>query len=104
MKTADEIRTEVRRRLGIVKDSLIGQSPEDLPRHYQLIGRQSALKSLLEFIGEDGPTTDPITAMVITNEKPKYLITDNEEWDTLLGQFRNCEKVKVSIIRTEGQQ
>lgn len=53
MKTADEIHTEVRRRLGIVKDNLIGQSPEDLPRHYQLIGKQSAIRGLLEFIEED---------------------------------------------------
>ena len=103
MVTADEIRTEIRRRLGIVKDGLIGQSPEDLPRHYQLIGKQSALKGLLEFIGEDGPTTDPITAMVVTDANPKYLVTDNEEWDNLLGQFRNCEYVKVSLIKTEKQ-
>lgn len=54
MKTAKEIRTEVLFRMGLVKDNLIGQSPEDLPRHYKLIGMQEALHGLLEFIEEDG--------------------------------------------------
>ena len=52
MKNADAICEEIRRRLGIVKDELIGQSPEDIPRHYQLIGRQDALRSLLNYIDE----------------------------------------------------
>lgn len=52
--TVLDIRDEVRRRLTFYKDGLIGQTPEDLPRHYQLIGGQSALRSILKFItGED---------------------------------------------------
>lgn len=49
----DELVSEIRRRYGIVYDRLIGQSPEDLPRHYRLIGQQEALKGLLNFIGEN---------------------------------------------------
>lgn len=49
----DELVYEVRRRYGIVKDQLIGQRPEDLPRHYTLMGQQEALRSLLNFIGEN---------------------------------------------------
>lgn len=46
-----EILTEARRRLGIVKDRLIGQSPEDLSQHYKLIGMKDAISGLIEFIG-----------------------------------------------------
>lgn len=49
----DELVYEIRRRFGIVYDQLIGQSPEDLPRHYTLMGQQEALRSLLNFIGEN---------------------------------------------------
>lgn len=49
----DELVYEVRRRYGIVKDQLIGQSPEDLPKHYRLIGQQDAFAGLLKFIGEN---------------------------------------------------
>lgn len=49
----DELVSEIRRRYGIVYDQLIGQSPEDLPRHYTLMGQQEALRSLLNFIGEN---------------------------------------------------
>jgi len=50
--TVEEIYNEIRRRESIVRDGLIGQSPEDLPRHYQLIGKQSAFQGLLKFIEE----------------------------------------------------
>ena len=51
--TNDALILEIRRRYGIIKDQLIGQSPEDLPRHYKLIGQRDALKSLLNYLGED---------------------------------------------------
>lgn len=47
------LRDEIRRRYGIVKDQLIGQSPEDLPRHYKLIGQEEAFGGLLKFINEN---------------------------------------------------
>lgn len=50
--TVEDIYNEIRRRLSFVKDALIGQSPEDLPLHYQLIGKQSAFLCLLKFIEE----------------------------------------------------
>ena len=48
--SVDTIRNEVKRRIGFIKDQLIGQSPEDLPRHYRLIGEQDALRGILSFI------------------------------------------------------
>lgn len=48
----DELVSEIRRRYGIVYDQLIGQSPEDLPRHYTLIGQKGALGGLMKFIEE----------------------------------------------------
>ena len=51
--TNDALIMEIRRRYGIIKDQLIGQSPENLPRHYRLIGQQEAFKGLLKFLGED---------------------------------------------------
>lgn len=49
----EEIITELRRRYAIIKDQLIGQSPEDLERHYRLIGQQEALKGMLKFLNAD---------------------------------------------------
>ena len=49
----EELIKELRRRLGIIKDQLVGQSPEDLPRHYRLIGQQDALRGILNFLNED---------------------------------------------------
>lgn len=46
----DAIKKEIERRLSFIKDALIGQSPEDLERHYKLIGRKEAFDGLLEFI------------------------------------------------------
>ena len=45
-----EIRSEIGRRWSITRDQLIGQSPEDLERHYKLIGAEEAYKGLLDFI------------------------------------------------------
>lgn len=53
----EDIQNEIERRLSFVKDGLIGQSPEDLARHYRLIGMQDAFKGLLKFI-EDGNGAD----------------------------------------------
>ena len=41
---------EIRRRKSIVKERLIGQSLDDLSRHYALIGMQDAFNGLLSFI------------------------------------------------------
>ena len=49
----EEIITELRRRYAIIKDQLIGQSPEDLERHYRLIGQRDAYKGMLKFINAD---------------------------------------------------
>ena len=48
--TAAEIKDEVVRRLSLSIDELVGQSPEDIPANYRLIGEQSALCGILEFI------------------------------------------------------
>lgn len=48
----DHVICEIERRLSIIKDQLIGQSPEDLERHYKLIGQEDALKSLLKYMQE----------------------------------------------------
>ena len=47
------IKKEIVRRESFVKDELIGQSPEDLERHYRLIGRKEAFRGLIEFIGDE---------------------------------------------------
>ena len=52
--TVPAIKEEVKRRLGFFKDQLIGQSPEDLPRHYSLVGGQNALKGVVDFIEKEG--------------------------------------------------
>lgn len=48
----DHVIHEVERRIAILKDQLIGQSPEDLERHYKLIGKKDALESLLKYMQE----------------------------------------------------
>ena len=46
----EEVEAEIERRLSFVKDELIGQSPENLERHYRLIGRQETFNGLLKWI------------------------------------------------------
>ena len=53
----EDIQEEIKRRKGFVDDELIGQSPEDLERHYKLIGRREAFVGLLKFI-ENGKGTN----------------------------------------------
>ena len=48
--TVEDIRKEIARRQSFIHDVLIGQSPEDLERHYKLIGAEEAYKGLLDFI------------------------------------------------------
>ena len=48
----DHVICEVERRIAILKDQLIGQSPEDLERHYKLIGKKDALESVLKYMHE----------------------------------------------------
>ena len=48
----EQIKKEIARRLSFVRDALVGQSPEDLERHYKLMGAQDAYKGLLDFISE----------------------------------------------------
>ena len=40
---AEKLRKEIWRRLSIVKNELIGNAPEDLQRHYRLMGMREAL-------------------------------------------------------------
>lgn len=49
----EQIKKEIARRLSFVRDALVGQSPEDLERHYKLIGAEEAYKGLLDFIHEN---------------------------------------------------
>ena len=51
--SVDDIRKEIARRQSFIHDSLIGQSPEDLERHWRLMGAQDAFKGLLKFIDEN---------------------------------------------------
>lgn len=48
----EDVAAEIERRLSFVKDELIGQSPEDLERHYKLIGKQDAFNGLLKWIND----------------------------------------------------
>lgn len=48
--TVEDIRKEISRRQSFIYDALIGQSPEDLERHWRLMGAQDAFKGLLKFI------------------------------------------------------
>ena len=41
---------EIRRRFSFVKDELIGQSPEDLKKHYTLIGKMDAFGGIVAVI------------------------------------------------------
>lgn len=52
MIMVEDIRKEIARRQSFIKDALIGQSPEDLERHYRLIGAQDAFNGLLKFIDD----------------------------------------------------
>ena len=45
--------------------------------------------------------TAEIDAVVVTDADPKYLLTDSKTWNEYLGQFRNLERVKVRIIKTD---
>lgn len=49
---SDNITQEIEWRISILKDQLVGQSPEDLERHYKLIGKKDALESILKYIRE----------------------------------------------------
>lgn len=51
--TVEDIRKEIARRQSFIHDALIGQSPEDLERHWRLMGAQDAFKGLLQFIDEN---------------------------------------------------
>lgn len=51
--TVEEIKAEIERRQSFVHDALIGQSPEDLERHYKLIGQQEAFLGLLKWIKDN---------------------------------------------------
>lgn len=49
----EDIRKEIARRQSFIYDALIGQSPEDLKRHWWLMGAQDAFKGILQFIDEN---------------------------------------------------
>lgn len=51
--TVEDIRKEIARRQSFIHDALIGQSPQDLVRHYKLIGQQEAFLGLLKFIRDN---------------------------------------------------
>lgn len=51
--TVDDIRKEIARRQSFIHDALIGQSPEDLERHWRLMGAQDAFNGMLQFIDEN---------------------------------------------------
>ena len=51
--SVEDIRKEIARRQSFIHDALIGQSPEDLERHWRLMGAQDAFKGLLKFIDEN---------------------------------------------------
>ena len=51
-RAISDVRNEISRRISIIKDQLIGQTPEDLERHYKLIGKKDALESLLKYMQE----------------------------------------------------
>jgi len=42
-----------------------------------------------------------IYGVVVTTDNPKNLLTKAEEWDKLLSQFSNLEKVKITITSAE---
>lgn len=48
----EDVEREIRRRLSFVKDELIGQSPEDLERHWRLMGAQDAFNWLLKWCND----------------------------------------------------
>lgn len=97
--TVEEIKKEIELRLSFVHDELIGQSPEDLERHYKLIGKQDAFTGLLKFINngvEEGNRLQIGEAMegeFFLNPYPTISLDDCKDYD-----FKDGDKVRVLIV------
>lgn len=50
-------------------------------------------------MSQEGKNT--IRGTVWTQDNPKNLLCDREQWDDLLGQFRNGEHVRITIESDE---
>lgn len=97
--TVEEIKKEIERRQSFVHDELIGQSPEDLERHYKLIGRQEAFTGLLKFINKDVEEGnrlqmgEAVEGEFMLNPYPIICLDDCKNYD-----FKDGDKVRVLIV------
>lgn len=52
--------------------------------------------STIESLQEEQPAT--AVGKVFTNPKPMNIIVENEQWEKLLGQFDNGQRVRIILI------
>lgn len=61
-------------------------------------------KGLLSFI-DSLQQEQPATAVgkVYTNPKPMNIIVENEQWEKLLGQFDNGQRVRIILVKEDAE-
>lgn len=47
--------------------------------------------------------TETATGTVFTNPKPMNIIVENEQWEKLLGQFDNGQRVRVILVKEDAE-
>lgn len=53
----------------------------------------------IELLQQEQPAT--AVGKVFTNPKPMNIIVENEQWEKLLGQFDNGQRVRIILIAEE---
>ena len=93
---ADRLRAEIERRIHEISHPLKDGY------EVQSIGKIEGLSELLEiidFLQEEQPAT--AVGKVFTNTDPKLLTVDSDEWQSVLGQFENGQRVRIIIVKED---
>lgn len=98
---ADRLRAEINETInGIVADALDPDAGiETVASAKYKKDALSDVLALIDSLQQEQPAT--ATGRVFTNPKPMNIIVENEQWEKLLGQFDNGQRVRIILVKEE---
>lgn len=68
---------------------------------YGMMQAFQIMRSIIDSLQQEQPAT--AVGKVFTNPKPMNIIVENEQWEKLLGQFDNGQRVRIILVKEDAE-
>ena len=96
---AEKLKAEMERRINLISHG--DAHPEVIKRAEGVLKGYNSILDFIDSLQQDQPVT--ATGQVFTKQAPKNIIVENDQWDALLGQFDNGQRVRIILVKEDAE-